>query len=290
MSNPLDMKGTIEFYQSIRDRVEGALEFKGNPLEPFNNPTLFEKWSREDYEARGLRIVGNAPCALSDEEIVRTLNLFRVQARERTLVSEVVKMPAMWFEKTDDGTLRSTRNVEYAISPTSIIPSYINFGTQPHPTVQLFDTTQAVQMGILDVPTAKMITMQGLIHEFTHGINWLGRRELYSGMPESPNLLGEEPEGVASAFDWFARFGDDMVWSTPISHYGAFYWKNEGWRVIPLNGDMIQAIDEELAESVAAHILGFAFNDEHTTTNPFKGREHTRRFVSEYLQLKRTTS
>jgi len=274
MVHKLDMSGTIEFYRTIAGYATQRLTAL------FNS----QGWNRTEYEQTGHKIFdSDQKIRLTQNEIYGLLNSIPLPARERAEINGIYGKPDLWFSKS--GAQVPTTDISEAISPTAIIPSYRdNREGKESAQVHLFGLDRVIREGHVDDLTAKIMHAEGLVHEYVHILNWLGKREFYDGMPSAPDL--KFPDGkIVSALDAFVEFGNLMERHSPISHYSSFFWKPEGGEIITLNdSDLILAIDEELCESVAAYMLQFVFTpDQKGTTEPFADRPRILEFVENYL-------
>ncbi|GEM_PF-4966133 len=137
MIEPLDMKDTIGFYNSISPEARKNIDML----------LLSTGWNKEKFLQTGHYIADHAKhFALTEEEVYGLLNAFPENARQRALISGIYGLPAMWFEKRDDKQR-----------------------------IRLFGLRSSVENGYFDDYTAGIIHAEGLAHEYMHCINALGR-------------------------------------------------------------------------------------------------------------------
>lgn len=248
----LDMQGTLDFYESKKQ-------------------ILNERIPRSDKEIE-LPIEGRRFILLSDEQISGVLQRFPEQARARSCAKEIEGAPSKWFKKTEDGSQQPTDLPSEALSQTAIIPSYVAFDNRDTLTasIKLF----AIQKLCCSREVAEIVATQGLIHEYAHTII---TPMLYS--TEYPLRL--ENGEMIDGFDLAMKYADAVDGKGPISHYASFF-RDEN-RKFKTDADPLQPISEDLAEAVAAYILGFVYTKDGDPMKPFEGREDAERIISDIL-------
>ena len=260
----LDMGPTIAWYHNNQGALEGRIRdlFRANEG---NMPATFP-------DMEGL-----------DEDTVRlvrgVLSLFPESARNRSIARSIQANPPLWFHK-DSATVspRPTPNRDESLSDTAIIPSYIAYdrgsGDRLYAIIHLYDIP-AVE-GMSDKMRTIILT-EGLIHELAHSIAIeLAYAEGYALQ------IGSE---AMSGSDVLQTFVDLTEKKKPISHYSSSYRTESGGYPDPWEDfeKWIVAVGEELAETVAAYLLGFVFcEDESRRLAPFN-RENA--FVRDFIRL-----
>lgn len=258
-NNGLDMKSTIEFYVN-RDLY---------PINP----------SREEVS---MALTNPERIGLSREEISGLIALFPEAARERSTAREIKGKPQTWFDKKsklEDLILIPTEDFGEAISPTAIVPSRIDYegwkADNPTAQITLYELSR-------DIPerTRKTILAEGLVHEFAHSII---ARSIYTD-----EMLVFPDGSKISGIDAILKFAQMTEPLKPISHYASTYRDAQGKFLNTKKVSQETSINEELAETITAHLLGFAFcGDDARGLNPFSDRPEVRKFVEDYLNARR---
>ena len=257
----LDMAPTISWYTTNKDKLSKLLPPSVEEPSPF--PTM-----DGDY------------FSITDGEIASLVALFPERAilRSRLNTGSVIGKPTLYFAKgaTPDD-IKTTGAEEEALSPTAIIPSYTdnerwqNTGRLSSD-VWLFHIPEGV-----DPVVRRIIHAQGFVHELAHTI---ATQALYSEGYGLEFLDGR----VRRAYDYLIEFANAAEKYAPISHYSSFYRKK---------GEELKslvAIEEELVETIAALLLGFAFSpDKSKRLDPLADRPDVRRFIVDFLHAKAIT-
>ena len=242
--HPLDMKKTIEFYEYHRFEVPKIPE-QGASLDKFLSFAFFPD-----------------------------------NAKERSILKKVTFAPSLWFHK--DSTKEKpmpTPNRGEAISKTAIIPSYISYDEWAKtgiPSAEIF--MYEIPKDAANEKAIRIIQTEGLIHEIAHSLIqpafFLGEDYVLRFRGKNRDINGKQLR------EEFQKMAEKYL---PISHYSSFYRgadnKFEG------NEARIKtAISEELAESVAACSLGFAYcEDECRALDPFRTRPDVEDFVYDFV-------
>lgn len=256
-----DLGVTIDWYEKNMDQILNNLpEQAKKPIKiPIENGGLVE---------------------LSSEELEALWLLFPEAARDRSIVRSVKGQPMTWFHK-DSTSIQPipTTESEQALSSTAIIPSYVDYTRwrtegQPAADIWLYKLPENVSPKV-----KKVISSEGFIHEVAHTII-------------SPILYSQEyklqlPNGqVVDAFDYLMQFANMAESKQPISHYASTYRTSENKFV---GGDNPKrAIDEELAETVTAHLLHFAFcHNDARGLDPMADRPEIKQWVKDFLNARK---
>ena len=253
MESGLDMRETIKWYEK-----------SGIML-----PPLFAG-SNLPYSVDGRELI-----ELSKRELGALFNLFPENARKRSSLRKVVGKPTTWFDKQSaEGKLTPTTDESEALSPTAIIPSYIDYmpwkeSRIPTADIWLYKLPDSIPKGV-----RRIIQGQGFVHEIGHSVVppaiYLENHNLR--LPDGKLISGLE------AITEFSRLSEQHH---PISHYASSYrlpdnkFKGENPNT---------AISEEFCETIAAHFLGFAFcKDDSRGKNPFADRPEVKDFIFNFL-------
>lgn len=253
----LDMDETINWY-----KIAGI-----------NIPPIVEK--DFPYPIENKNLIG-----LSESELGGLLSLFPENSRKRSILRKVVGQPSAWFHK--DSTKEKpqpTRNQAEALSPTAIIPSYIDYA----PWNEL--KTPAADIWLYEIPKnaasdeiGRIIAAEGFIHEVGHSIIQPAISE------EDYNL--KFPDGtIINGFEAIMHFAELAEQHDPISHYASTYRGPNN----KFEGDnAITAISEEMCETIAAHLLGFAYrNNDQKGNDPFADRLEIKDYIKKFLNAER---
>lgn len=227
----LDMAPTIEWYASQQEELTRMLPTVGG-----NRPFRAENTNHFN---------------LSESRTTAAISLFPTNAiaRSRLQTGTIIGKPALYFSKEAiPEDIQTTSNPSDALSPTAIIPSYtdnkrwIDAG-ELSSDIWLFEIPNDISPAV-----AEIIHTQGLVHEFAHTIV---TQTLYQ-----ENYQLRLPNGnIVNAYDYVIAFASAAEKHDPISHYSSFYGK-PGEEFKSLLG-----IEEEIVETIAAHLLGFVYCD-----------------------------
>ena len=214
--------------------------------------------------------------------VAALLSRFPQAARDRSITRKIVGAPSMWFHR--DSTAeepKPTTDVDEALSPTAIIPSYISYEPwqrtgSPAADIYLYSIPDGE--GLSDM-VKTIILAEGLIHEYAHSI----AVEMSYNTSYKLKLGDEVKEGLEVLIE-FAGLTESIP---AMSHYSSTYRVDGGeypedptaWTI---------AVNEELAEAIAAYLLGFVFcEDEERRKDPFKDRPEVAEFVEKFLNASR---
>jgi hypothetical protein len=264
----LDMKKTIEFYRSIPDiaraRLEKLVKGKGE--------------SSEDFAQRGIYI--NDPeghLTLTPSEIYGIINSLPETYRQRISINGIHGQAPLWFKSENLGV---TTDKSEAQTPTSIVPSYISHATPE-------EAQRIVLFGLEDIEpeVARIIHAEGLIHELAHTANFPGNTGDYNEILDRGIQVELSKDRTQPLEEVILDFANLMEGSNPISIYSSHYWNNPNGEI--QTNDLILAISEELSESIAAYLLGFAMTpDPEKRLTPFTDRPKIKRFIKDLLNSK----
>ncbi len=251
----LDMKKTIEWYEANKEELVRRLP------DTINTGKLVHPLENREY------------IELTDEEVASVLDLFPEVVRRRSIVNYIVGQPQTWF-KQGEGQVATT-NKDEAISKTAIIPSYFDPSkwTKDNPAADVW--LYAISDEACSPEVKKIILSEGLAHEFAHG---LIATALYTEQKlKLPS--GEKVDAFMYIMDNFANAVEDK--HTPISHYSSFFedkFKSDNPQEVKT------AVNEELAESIAAYLLNFVYcDDPDRRMDPFRDRPEVKKLVDDFL-------
>lgn len=259
-----DMQETILWYQENKDDILSRL-----PKAEAGAP---------EYLVSGLEQTG-----LSDSELVALINMFPEAARKRSVLIEIQGKPPRWFHRDSapNKPVPADRRVD-ALSSTAIIPSYTDYGKwrelgRPAADIWLHDIED------VDPEIRKIILSEGFIHEFAHTII---TPIIYSENYCLRLTDGQEIDGK----EYLLGFAGLAEKYPPISHYASAY-RGEGGKFESQKEDynVWIAINEELAETIAAHLLNFVFYGKGKAggLEPFRDREDLKRWVEDFLNAEK---
>ncbi len=254
----LDMRKTLEWYNTSGIKLLPCPNDKHLPY-PLEDRDLIE---------------------LSGREMGGLFYLFPERARKRSILRKVIGQPASWFHR--DSTSEqpvSTTNQADALSPTAIIPSYIDYtpwGELKVPTADIW--LYGISHGAAPEEIRKIVLSEGFIHVVGHSI-------------VQPALYVDDhtlrfPDGkLVNGLEAMLLFAELSEQYPPISHYASTYrGRNNKFESDKPNYNVKTAISEEMCETIAAHLLGFAYRgDDSRGRNPFSDRPEVRSFVIDFL-------
>jgi hypothetical protein len=253
----LDMKETLEWYRQSKPEIP--------PIQETTFPYPIEKKKLIE---------------LSDKELGGLLSLFPENARRRSILRKVVGQPITWFHRDSTGKKQiPTTNPADALSPTAIIPSYANTEpwTRQVPAADVW-LYQIPQNAVPEEDIRRLVLAQGFIHEVGHTI-------IYPSLYIKDNTL-KFPDGkIINGLEAVLHFAELAEQHPPISQYAStFRGDNNKFESSDPEYDVKVAINEELAETIAAHLCGFAYcSDDVRGKNPFADRPEIKAFVRNFL-------
>lgn len=253
----LDMKETLDWYKS------SGVEM----------PPIQERDFSYPLEKREL-------IELSERELGGLLALFPENARERSILRKVAGQPPTWFHRdsTSEQPKPTTSETE-AMSPTAIVPSYIDYTSWKELKVPTADIwLYKIPQNAASENVRRLVLAEGFVHEIGHSIV---QPALYL---EDHNL--KFPDGkIVNCLEAMLHFAELAEQHSPISHYASTYrGSNNKFESDNQNYNVKTAISEEMCEAIAAYFLGFAYSgDDARSRNPFADRPEVRKFVREFL-------
>lgn len=263
----LDMAGTIKWYGQNVGTVLGRLP---NPANTQTAGVQFTVHGR-----------------LNDLDIMDlygVIQRFPIQARRRMNVRSVTMMESLWFSQDSKPNVPQVTTTRHdAISTTAIVPSYVHYRS---------DTTQwcgysgdiqlyAIRKDAAVATVQRIIHLQGLCHELAH---CLVTPELYKNC----TLMLPDAKGTIITSDqWFVNFSNLANKFGPISHYVRAYYDEHG-RLLEEPNPLLP-INEAMAETITAYLLGFAYKPNGNGLNPFEGecRKELMPLIRDYLYAMR---
>jgi len=262
--SPLDMKPTIDWY------AENSIELQRKMAAV---PRLAKNYSKPVFTKEAI--------GLSKDYIRRVLRSFPQEALDRSILEKILLKPALWFDKGSEEKQNPTPNINEALSPTALIPSYTSYKgwtpEKPTATVELYQIPIQIAGG-RDI--ARIVLTEGLIHELGHTI--IAPAQFTDGELILPN--GE----IITHEKTIGRFADLAEKQEPISHYASGFRNPDKTFIDTKDKPLTTSISEELAESIAAYFLGFAYSDDkQRRLNPFVDRPEIKQFVHDFLHARK---
>ena len=214
--------------------------------------------------------------ALNQEEIAAIINLFPPQAIARSRLQNdgsIIGKPTLYFaQDTTPENITTTSEISNALSPTAIIPSYTD-NTRWNKTGKSTSDIWLFEIpNYIDPEVRRIIHAEGLAHELAHT---LVTQILYSSEEYKLKLPGGK---TVDGNDYLMSFASAAENHPPISHYSSSYRKDgEEFKAL-------SAIDEEIVETIAAHLLGFVFcRDEERRLDPLADRSEIQSLIDDFL-------
>ncbi|CAN5141770.1 hypothetical protein BH09PAT1_BH09PAT1_0070 [soil metagenome] len=219
---------------------------------------------------------------LTPSDISSLLNLFPSSFKQRTELRNggtFIGIPTTYFARdSTPGDIRVTDKVEEALSPTAFATAYADSNTDENGIVSCH-IGLAKLPDIIPTDVKKIIQSHAIIHEGTHSIT--------SHLLENETLKIKLPSGeVISGKKCIERIALVAEKYRPMSHYTSGYRKaDQLFNDLP-ESERTLAMEEELCEMVAAHLLGFVFaeDDLQRQFEPFKGREDLVPLIEDFLK------
>ncbi len=253
-----DMKETIRWYEKNGIQI---LSIEKKPLRfPIENSEYIE---------------------LSPEELGGLLELLPENAKERSIIRKIKGQPITYFSKNSTPERpQTTTDVSEALSSTAIVPSYIDYTPwremgKPTGDIWLYQLPENIPESV-----RKVILTEGFIHELAHSV-------IQPALYIDQNIQfsnGEIINGLESILG-FTKMAEIYP---PISHYASSYrGKDNKFESDDPNYNINTAISEELAETIAAYYMGFAFcKDDVRGRDPFRDRPNIKQWVENFLNAK----
>ncbi|MGV8152252.1 MAG: hypothetical protein ACP5OG_04155 [Candidatus Nanoarchaeia archaeon] len=264
MENRLDMTETIKWYTKNKERLLNRILIN-SPNQSLNYP-----------------IIRSVDLELSDNEIYNLINLFPKSAQERSVLENILLKPSLWFHKNSiKERLEATNNITEAISANAIIPSYANNDKWRKTKIPSIDIElyQIPSLQVTDRDVRKIILSQGLIHEFAHTII------SPAGYLKDYNLT--LPSGkIIEGTNFINLFAETAEKIKPISHYASAYRVQDNKFKNSSQIRIDTSISEELAETITADLLGFAYSGDERSLNPFWDRPEIKDLIHDFLNAK----
>lgn len=259
-----DMKKTLNWYKANQDVLLGRL-----PRPRTNGKRDFSLACRENIQ-------------LELGMIKALIDLFPAAARQRSILTKIVGQPSAWFKKGMTSVKPETTNdLSEALSLTAIVPAKTDYaGWKPGSPVceiWLYEISDWVCL-----PQVREIVLaQSLVREFAHSII---TPVVY--LLDYNLQIGQTRRNGQDVILQFIELAEKVP---PISHYASAYRdKHNTFKVVGSNRDSGVAIGEELAESIAAYLLGFVFcDDKERRMDPLADRPQIKKFVEDFLAAER---
>lgn len=253
----LDMRETLDWYKN------SGVEMPAIPEIDFSHPV------------ENLELI-----ELSEREMGGLFTLFPENARKRSILRKVVGQSPTWFHRDSTSEQpKPTTNEADAMSPTAIVPSYIDYTPWDELKVPTADIwLYKIPQNAASQEVRRLVLAEGFVHEIGHSIV---QPALYVGDHDL-----KFPDGkIINGLEAMLHFAELAEKHPPISHYASTYrGHNNKFESDNPNYNVNTAISEEMCETIAAHLLGFAYcGDNSRGKNPFSDRPEVRDFVRDFL-------
>lgn len=212
---------------------------------------------------------------LKPEEIGGLVKLVTQNALNRSTLKEISGQGPLYFsEASTTESPKPTPNPSDAISPTAIIPSFIQYG-KGESKIFLYALPNHIPENV-----RRIVCAEGFMHELGHSI---GQNALYGDQ----ELISSNNK-IISGFDAMMEFAKLAEKHEPISHYAStFRGPNGTFDSNNPNYNPLLAISEEFAETFAAHHLGFAYRENNAKkSEPLSDRPEIRDWMESFLDAK----
>lgn len=225
---------------------------------------------------------------LSEEDVASVFCRFPEEARRRMSLKSIEGSPTLWFHRDSrPGAIRPTPYRDEALSPTAIIPSYIEYVKDERAwcgfsgRVMLYTVPSDV---VPDEDVRRVVHLEGLVHELAHSFI---TPELYNDCELWFVGDGKTPNRQLNTEFFVAEAWATVNSSAPVSHYASSY-TDKGGKLLEGEKHGLTPLNEALAEGVAALLCGFAYRTDGTGLEPFRGRRRLFQLVSRFLRAQRT--
>ena len=258
----LDMRETLDWYKS------SGVEMPSIPEMDFSHP-----------------VENQQLIELSEREMGGLFALFPENARKRSILRKVVGQPPTWFHRDSTSEQpRPTTIKSDAMSPTAIVPSYIDYTPWSELKVPTADIwLYQIPQNAAPKKVRRLVLAEGFVHEIGHSI-------VQPALYMSDHSL-KFPDGkIVNGLEAMLHFAELAEQHPPISHYASTYrGSNNKFENDNPNYSAKTAISEEVCETIAAYLLGFAYcGDNSRGKNPFSDRPEVRDFVRDFLNAELT--
>lgn len=225
---------------------------------------------------------------LKQRELEGLFSLFPENARQRSILNRTIAKPSLWFDNTSsEGHQNPTHDINQALTETAIIPSYVDFSEWRSTGTPKADIwLHSIPKEVASNTVRKTILGQGFVHEVGHTI-------------VNPALYIEDyklklPGGnIVSGFDFAMQFAQAAESYPPISHYASFFRGTNNKFEFPEDSQQnpLVSIIEEMCETIAAYLLGFAYNssDENQGKSPLEDRPEVRKLIVDFLNAEKAS-
>ena len=253
----LDMRETLDWYRN------SGVEMPRIPEMDFSHP-----------------VENQQLIELSEREMGGLFALFPENAKNRSTLRKVVGQSPTWFHRDSTNEQpKSTTNESDAISPTAIVPSYIDYapwGELKVPTADIW--LYKIPQNSASEKVRRLVLAEGFVHEIGHSI-------VQPALYVEDHSLRFSDGKIVNGLEAMLHFAELAEQHPPISHYASTY-RGPSNKFESDNPDYNAktAISEEMCETIAAHLLGFAYcGDNSRGKNPFADRPEVRDFVRDFL-------
>jgi hypothetical protein len=224
---------------------------------------------------------------VSADDAAWLLGLFpeSAQTRVTSVLRRIKSESTAWFSVECKSNVLPSHTTEpaEALSPTALVfggTAWIFTDRRAQAEISLFALPNSAGVGY---EARRVAQVKTIVHELAHTILtaefWLSNAGL------------KVPDGaVVPALDFLLEFAASVQKYPPISRYSSAYRDHKGgFLQDPNNGEVTRiSIEEELAEEITAHLLGFVVDAEgQLSFRPFEGRGATEQTVSDYLNAER---
>lgn len=228
---------------------------------------------------------------LTSEEIGKLWGLFPANARSRAIphLPLIKTGKPLWFSKeSSPGDPQITDIPQNAISPTAhaMAKTSIKFDAHGHVIGTNGITVHEIPENGFDTKVKRLIQAGVLVHEFAHTIVNV---ELWNPDPDY-SLVFPGGNNAINMRDWFVAFLLATEEYSPITRYSATYRNQDN--TYPRQGESVilgTAVNEELADSISAQLLGFAVQPKGLTFEPFQDRPEIQHAIQMYLSARPST-
>ncbi|MBI5022952.1 MAG: hypothetical protein HZC05_02190 [Candidatus Magasanikbacteria bacterium] len=260
----LDMARTLRWYEDKQQRLLEMIPFAISSREKIPcslRHAKFLQLTRRDLTALWL--------------------LFPEEARRRSILRRIDGKPATWFHRdslaSEIGPFTTVKPAE-ALSLTALVPSYTKY-RRFKKSGRLFCDIHLFNIHSLTCPPAvqHIVHAEGFVHEVAHSI-------IAPAFYNNGYLLKLPSGEIVNGFDWLGMvFGNIAEKHSPISHYAGVY-RNAEHSFKKNAGNLLTSISEEMAECIAALLLGFVFcHDKWRQFDPFYDRPKIKQLVHDFL-------
>lgn len=266
------MSRTLRFYEDNQRRLLGMIPCDIPPDE------------RLPFPRRSAKLL-----QLTEDDLLALWLLFPKEARKRSVLRRIEGKPTTWFHRdslaSEIGPFTTMKSAE-ALSTAALVPSFTKYRRFVQ-SKRLICDIHLYNIHSLTCPPSvqHIVHAKGFVHEVAHSI-------IAPAFYNDDCLLKLPSSEVVNGFDWLGTvFGNAAEKHSAISHYASAYHNTNNTFRHNETLALTTSISEEMAESIAAYLLGFVFcREARRRFDPFRDRPEVKQLVIDFLHAEHIPS